>query len=40
VTGVENDEICILDPDGRTITSLGGEIAHALGVIDVHLASE
>ena len=40
VTGVENDEIGILDPDGLTITGLGGEVAHSLGVIDVHLASE
>jgi hypothetical protein len=40
VTGVENDEIGILDPDGLTITGLGGEVAHSLGVINVHLASE
>ena len=40
VAGVENDEIGVLDADGLAISRLGGEIAHPLGVIDVHLASE
>ena len=40
VTGVENDEIGILDPESLTVTSLGGEVAHSLRVIDIHLASE
>ena len=40
MAGVENDEFGVLDPAGFPVASLGGEIAHPLGVIDVHLASE
>ena len=40
VAGVENDEIGVLDPYRLAVSRFGGEIAHAFGVIDVHLASE
>ena len=40
MTGVENDEVGVLDPDGLTVTGLGGKVAHSLGIIDVHLTSE
>ena len=40
VAGIKNDEVGILDPYRLTITRLGGKVAHSLGVIDVHLASE
>src|SRR6202020_423991 len=40
VAGVENDEIGVLDASRFAISSLGGQIAHTFGVIDVHLASE
>ena len=40
MAGVENDELGVFDPAGLPVARLGGEIAHALGVIDVHLASE
>ena len=40
VAGVENDEIGVLDPERLAVSGLDGEVAHALGIIDVHLASE
>ena len=40
MAGVENDELGVLDEGRLPVSRLGGEIAHALGVVDVHLASE
>jgi hypothetical protein len=40
MASVENDEVGVLDPRSLAISRLGGKIAHALGVVDVHLASE
>ena len=40
MAGVENDELGVLDEGRLPVSRLCGEIAHALGVVDVHLASE
>src|ERR1700722_17755184 len=40
MASVENDEVGVLDPRGLGISRLAGEVAHPLGIIDVHLASE
>ena len=40
VTGVENDEIGFFRRSGRAIALAFENVAHARGVIDVHLASE
>ena len=40
VAGIEDDEIGVFNPGRLAISRLGREIAHAFGVIDVHLASE
>ncbi len=40
MAGVEDDEVGVFDARGLVVPRLGGEIAHSLGIIDVHLASE
>ena len=40
VARIENDEVGVFHAGGLAVPRLGGEVAHALGVIDVHLASE